>query len=174
MDPFIGTIIMFGGDFEPRGWAMCNGQLLAISSNNALFSILGTTYGGDGRTTFGLPDLRGRVPVHPGNGPGLSPYNLGQKGGEEGVTLAENEIPPLNSYFSILGKSSAPYSPTNQFYSIAKPRVTENIYNATGGTASQNIGKLAGGGAGLPHENVQPYSCINFIIALEGLFPSRT
>ena len=94
MDPFIGLIVMFGGNFAPRGWALCDGQLLSISSNSALFSILGTTYGGDGRTTFGLPDLRGRVPMHPGTGPGLSPRTLGQKSGTETVQLTTAQLPP--------------------------------------------------------------------------------
>ena len=95
MDPFIGEIIMFGGNFAPRGWALCNGQLLSISQNSALFSILGTTYGGDGRTTFGLPDLRGRVSMHPGTGPGLSPRSLGQKGGAETETLTTSNMPSV-------------------------------------------------------------------------------
>ena len=92
-DPFLAEIVMFGGNFAPRGWAFCDGQLLAISSNTALFSLLGTTYGGDGRTTFGLPELRGRFAMHPGNGPGLSSRKLGQKGGSERVTLAITNLP---------------------------------------------------------------------------------
>ena len=96
MDPFIGMIVMFGGNFAPRGWATCDGQLLSISQNTALFSILGTTYGGDGRTTFGLPDLRGRVAIHPGTGPGLTNYKLGQKSGVNDVTLQVAQIPPHN------------------------------------------------------------------------------
>ena len=95
-DPFIAEIIMFGGNFAPRGWAFCDGQLLSISSNSALFSILGTTYGGDGRTTFGLPDLRGRVAMHPGSGPGLTQRRLGEKSGMETVTLTTNQIPSHN------------------------------------------------------------------------------
>ena len=93
MEPFIGQIVQFGGNFAPRGWALCDGQLLAISQNAALFSILGTTYGGDGRTTFGLPELRGRLALHPGNGPGLSNYQLGQRSGQEDVSLNVNQIP---------------------------------------------------------------------------------
>src|SRR5215210_4172339 len=98
MDEFIAEIIMFGGNFAPRGWALCNGQILAIAQNTALFSLLGTTYGGNGQTTFALPDLRGRVPIHPGQGPGLSSYSLGQVGGTESVTLLTNNIPqfPIN------------------------------------------------------------------------------
>jgi microcystin-dependent protein len=98
MNPFIGLICMFGGNFAPRGWAFCDGQLLSIAQNTALFSILGTTYGGDGRTTFALPDLRGRVAMHPGNGPGLSPKSLGQRGGTETNTLNQLQLPSHNAY----------------------------------------------------------------------------
>ena len=104
MEPFIGMIVQFGGNFAPRGWALCDGQLMSIAQNSALFSILGTTYGGDGRTTFALPDLRSRVPIHPGQGPGLSRYVLGQAGGVESVTLTVNNMPSHNHSFS--GSSS--------------------------------------------------------------------
>ena len=131
MDPFIGEITMFAGNFAPRGWALCDGQLLPISQNSALFSILGTTYGGDGRTTFALPDLRGRVAIHPGNGPGLSDYRLGQKGGAETITY-----PSISA-------------------------------------VTQNGGKKALTSRGAPASNIQPYNTVNYIIALQGVYPSR-
>lgn len=171
MDPFIGTIIMFGGNFAPRGWAFCDGQLLAIPSNEALFSILGTTYGGDGRTTFGLPDLRGRVPIHEGQGPGLSNYPLGSKGGNEQVTLQSNQMPPSGSFIGVNDGNSQPYSPTHQYFATT----TDNkLYNASPGSPTNNAGALGNGGNEQGHENRQPYSCINFIIALEGIYPSRS
>lgn len=136
IDPFIGEIIMFGGNFAPRGWALCQGQLLPISSYSALFSILGTTYGGDGRTTFALPDLRGRTPISQGHGPGLTFRPLGQKSGSEYVT------PSIASTSSVAG-----------------PGRSGNV--ATGATFQSSL-------------NMQPYLVVNYIIALEGVFPSRS
>ncbi len=171
MEPFIGTVIQFAGNFAPRGWAFCDGQLLAIASYNALFSILGTTYGGDGRSTFALPDLRGRVAMHPGNGPGLSSYNLGQKGGYEGVTLSSNQIPPLDDYIALQNSNSTAYSTTNKYFAT---NTNNKLYNSTPGGVASNAGILGHGGSGGPHENRQPYTCVNSIIALEGLYPSRS
>ncbi len=169
-EPFIGEISMFGGNFAPRGWAFCNGQLLSISENSALFSLLGTTYGGDGRTTFGLPDLRGRVPVHFGNGPGLSNYRLGQKGGTETTTLTVQQMPNHNHQIE------ASNSPANSsevsgtvmgkavgmpgLYSNKAPDTNMKPTGNTGGNQSFNI--------------IQPYQSINYIIALQGVFPSRS
>lgn len=133
-EPFIGEIRMFGGNFAPRGWALCNGQILPINQNQSLYSLLGTTYGGDGRINFALPDLRGRVPMHPGSGPGLTSRVLGQKGGSE------------NNFHSFLPIS--------------------------GDVAAAGASNSAATGVS-PENNVQPYTCINFIIALQGLFPSR-
>ena len=160
-EPFIGEIVMFGGNFAPRNWALCDGQLLAISSNTALFSILGTTYGGDGRTTFGLPDLRGRVPMHPGNGPGLSSRRLGERLGEETHFLTAQEVPPA-AVNSGLGDQLSP----DGHYLAASSAATGN-YAAT---ATPNA-TLAGSGG--PHNNMQPSQSVNFIIALQGVFPSR-
>ena len=139
-DPFIGEIVMFGGNFAPRGWAFCDGQLLAISSNTALFSILGTTYGGDGRVTFGLPDLRGRVAIHAGSGPGLSPRPLGQKSGSQtsNVTLTPTTAKAINT---------------------RTPGAT--FIDAVTGVQAQ------------PVNTMQPYTVVNYIIALQGTFPSR-
>ncbi|WP_372792596.1 phage tail protein [Lutibacter sp.] len=169
MDPFLAEIIMFGGNFAPRGWAFCDGQLLPISSNQALFSILGTTYGGDGRTTFALPDLRGRVPIHPGTGNGLSTYRLGQKGGTQTNTLTTNNLPSHSHTINIKeeGNSDNPNGTfiagdgSNSFgtTSDASNTLAASAVNPSGGSQAVN--------------NIQPFECVNFIIALTGIFPSR-
>jgi microcystin-dependent protein len=175
-EPYIGQIIMFGGNFAIRGYAMCDGQLLPISQYNALFAILGTTYGGDGRNTFGLPDLRGRVPIHPGNGPGLSPYRLGQSGGVEQVALNVNEIPAHNhpaTANALNGPGNSNVAAGNVW---AKDLGTQSATysnataNAPMGSSALTIGNAGGS---QPHTNVQPYRCVNFLIALQGLFPPR-
>ena len=170
-EPFLGEIRMFGFNFAPNGWALCAGQLLPISQNSALFALLGTYYGGNGQTTFGLPDLRGRVPLSFGQGPGLSNYNLGQVGGEENHTLITNEMPMHNHGVSASQAANAT-SPAGAFPSN-DARSPVNIYSsATDGTQMnpQMIG-LAGGSQ--PHNNLQPYLAVNFCIALQGIFPSR-
>jgi microcystin-dependent protein len=171
MEPFIGQIMMFGGNFAPRGWAFCDGQLLPISSNSALFSILGTTYGGDGRTTFALPDLRGRLAMHPGNGPGLSSYRLGQKGGAEDVTLNVNQIPSHNHSIRAANTGGDDTDPTtgNGFGSASDDLYIED---APGTTMPNGIMTNTGGNQ--PHTNIQPFQCVNFIIALQGVYPSRS
>ena len=175
MDPFIGQIMMFGGNFAPRGWAMCNGQLLDISQNAALFSILGTTYGGDGRTTFGLPDLRGRLPMHFGQGPGLSNHNLGQKGGAETVTLNESQLPGHNHGMAGSTSAATSRSPAGAFPASA---FVDGVRTAveTYGTSSDttlNAGVITPSGGGQAHDNMPPFGVINFVIALQGIFPSR-
>ncbi|HEX8700013.1 MAG TPA: tail fiber protein [Myxococcaceae bacterium] len=174
-EPYIGQIIMFAGDFAPRGWAFCDGSLLSIAQNTALFSILGTTYGGDGRTTFALPDLRGRVPVQPGQGPGLSRYELGQSAGAENVTLLITNIPAHNHPLGAHGGQGDSPSPDGTVPAITVDPNTQQPLNSysstiTGTMAPASVG-LSGGSQ--PHQNMQPYLCINFIIALEGIFPSR-
>jgi microcystin-dependent protein len=157
---------MFGGNFAPRGYALCNGQLLSIAQNTALFSILGTTYGGDGVQTFGLPDLRGRTPVHAGQGPGLSPYTLGQNGGSESVVLATNELPNHNHQINV-GSAETTNAPSGAL-------LAQNGSYATGSPTGQMANNaVAGTGSNLPHANIQPYLTVNFIIALQGVFPSR-
>jgi microcystin-dependent protein len=161
MTPFIGQIMLFGGNFAPRGWALCDGQLLSISSHSALFSILGTTYGGDGVSTFGLPDLRGRVPVHAGQGPGLTPASLGHKSGTETVTLTTAQMP---SHHHGVVAAVGPVVPGEQKYvenqeassSVVVPDRTDDV------------------GGSQPHNNMQPYGVVNFCIALEGVYPSRS
>ncbi len=168
MEPFIGTVLMFAGNFAPRGWALCNGQLLAISSHSALFSILGTTYGGDGVSTFGLPELRGRAAIHEGTGPGLTPRTLGQRSGAETVTLTTNQIPSHTHSLSASNTNADTRDPTD--HSLAQALTYANSRPNDPLNAS-SIGNT-GGGQG--HDNMQPYLALNFIIALEGLYPSRS
>jgi len=180
MEPFIGQILMFGGNFAPRGWALCDGQLLSISSHSALFSILGTTYGGDGRTTFGLPDLRGRVAMHKGNGPGLTSRSLGEKSGTESNTLAQGNLPAHNHSVAAMAKCKAGAGNTN----IAANNVWSKdagVSSATYSNAGADADMAAGAinvqevdiGNNQPVNNVQPFQAVNYIIALTGVFPSR-
>lgn len=171
-EPFIGQIIMFGGNFAPRGWALCDGQLLPIAQNTALFSILGTTYGGDGRTTFALPDLRGRVPMHEGNGPGLSQRRLGEKGGVEGVTLSLAEIPQHTHDAKCVAPAGNSNDAAGNFWAD-DAGVASGTYHTGPANANMNAGAIANAGGSQSHTNVQPFLCVNFIIALQGTFPSR-
>lgn len=177
MEPLLGSIILFAGNFAPRGFALCQGQLMSIAQNTALFSILGTTYGGDGRTTFALPDLRGRVPLGTGQGPGLQNYDLGEVIGTENVTLLSTQMPQHNH--SMMVSTSTANSPqaTNNYLAVANgdfqgDSVTVNTYNGTPNAAlgGNSIGIA---GSSLPHENLQPSLGMNYIIATEGIFPSR-
>ena len=165
MEPFLGQIIMFAGNFNPRGWALCNGQLLAISQYSALFSILGTTYGGDGRTTFGLPDLRGRVPIHAGSGPGLTPRTLGSRGGSETNTLNVSQLP---SHTHAIGTKEEGNTDNPDGAYVAGDGT-----NAFADTADGNLLPTSATGANQSVNNMQPFQSVNFIIALEGTFPSR-
>jgi microcystin-dependent protein len=158
-EPFIGEIRMFGGNFAPRGWAMCDGQLLPISQNQSLYSLLGTTYGGDGRTDFGLPDLRGRLAMHPGDGPGLTSRRLGQKGGAETVALSGDEMPAHTHGISESGGMT-------RVLSFFFGRATEVPEAAPAQTDPA--------GDGVAHENMPPFQTVNFIIALQGIYPSRS
>jgi microcystin-dependent protein len=171
LEPFIGSIVLFCGNFAPKGWALCDGQLLSIAQNTALFSILGTTFGGNGQTTFALPDLRGRVPLHPGAGPGLSPYSLGQSMGVEGVTLIANQMPAHAHGFAPPCSDGAPSTPSPVGATLANQDQTP-FYAASGSAAMASANTSIVGGS-QPHENRQPLLAINFIIALEGIFPSR-
>lgn len=180
MDEYLAIIKIFAGNFAPRGWAFCQGQLMSIAQNTALFSLLGTTYGGDGRTTFGIPDLRGRIPVGTGNGPGLSPVVLGQMAGTENVTLTLNNLPAHNH--AVTGTVKVPVNanggvtdnPVDHFLAQAG----SNIY---GGSAS--LGDYAGNlevnlqtgiiGGSVPFNNASPYLGLNYIICMQGIFPSR-
>jgi microcystin-dependent protein len=163
-EPFLGELRLFPYNFAPRGWAFCNGQILPIAQNTALFSLLGTTYGGNGQTTFALPDLRGRVAMSSGQGPGLSPYDLGQVAGSESVTLTTAQIA---AHGHTIGS-------TNSAATNARPN---NLVNAQGGsysaTSDGNMQPTGQTGGSQPHNNIQPYLVLNYCIALEGIFPSR-
>lgn len=168
--PFIAQIVMFGGNFNPRGWAFCSGQIMPIAQNTALFSLLGVTYGGNGQTTFALPDLRSRVPIHAGQGPGLSNYQLGQQGGTESVTLTTNQMPAHNhsAVAHASDGASSNTDPSGNFLAEGN-----NYTNST--NVQMNAGAVTTGMAGgnQPFSIIQPYLAINYIIALEGIFPSR-
>lgn len=172
MDPFIGEIIMFGGNFAPRGWALCDGSLLPISQNQALFSILGTTYGGDGRTTFALPDLRGRAPIHAGSGPGLRPRSLGQKGGEEDVTLTSNQMPAHTHDVGCSAQVGNAGTPAGNVPAAEKAAAAD-VYQTSAPNQTMSSAMIHSAGGGQSHDNMQPFLAVNFIIALVGTFPSR-
>lgn len=164
-EPFIGEIMLFAGNFEPKGWAFCDGRLLPIAQHTALFSILGTTYGGDGKTTFALPDLRGRAPIGQGQGPGLSNYSLGEMGGQESVTLTAAQMPAHNHAFSDAGQQ-----PSGDAVRVQTGNSQTKIQQTTGSSSS---GVTQNTGGSQPHENRQPYLGVNYVIALQGIFPSR-
>ncbi len=172
-DPFVAEIRIYPFNFAPRGWAFCDGQLLPISQNTALFSLLGTTYGGDGRTNFGLPNLQGSAPMHPGQGPGLSLHDLGETSGTESVTLLESELPAHSHTFMAVSAAA----------SLNAPAPDRALARSSGGFAFQqspanpvNLApqSLTVVGGGLPHNNMMPYLTFNFCIALQGVFPPRT
>src|SRR4051812_20722577 len=171
-EPFMGQIIMAGFNFSPRGYATCDGQLMSIAQNTALFSLLGTSFGGNGVNNFGLPDLRGRAPLHQGQGPGLSDFVIGQVAGEEAHTLINTEMPMHNHLMSVSNTSGALPSPSGNFVAASSSNQTALYRPASDGSTlnPQSIG-LAGGNQ--PHNNMQPYLVINFCIALEGIYSSR-
>lgn len=172
MDPFLGEIRMFGGNFAPQGWAFCNGQLLPISSNTALFALLGTTYGGDGVQTFALPNLQGRMTMHWGQGQGLSPYSIGQNGGTENVTLDQSQMPTHSHMAGVINgaKGTSPRPGNN----IPAEGASGAIYGSTPADSHFNNAFISAAGGSVPHPNIQPYLCVTFIIALQGIFPSRS
>jgi len=179
MEPFLGEIKMWGGNFAPRGFAFCNGQLLSIAQNTALFSLLGTTYGGDGQSTFALPNFQGRLPMHWGTGPGLTPKVLGEAAGEEDVTLLITEIPSHNHLLNAgTGQSagSGINTPTNNYNGVYTDPNTGSAYDtySTVKDTVMNPMAVAPSGGNQPHDNMPPYLCVSFIIALEGIFPSRS
>ena len=169
-DPFVGEIRMFAGNFAPRSWAFCDGQLLAVGSNDALFSLLGTMYGGDGRTTFGLPDLRGRVPLHAGSGPGLTPRTQGAKSGAEKITLTTNQL--ASHQHTLRGSDAAATSTNPGGNYLARP--DKSMYRMTGTPGPElDPSTIGATGGSASHANIQPFLCVHFIIALVGIFPSR-
>ncbi len=170
-EPFVGQIRMFAGNFAPRGHALCDGQLLSVAQNNALFSLLGTTYGGDGRTTFGLPDLRGRVPIHPGSGSGLSARSIGQRSGSENVTLTKDQLPQHNhGLVQGTGDAATTRSPSDTIFAET---VAHDIYRDDELNTTMHSTSVTSLGGSQQHTNLQPFLCINFIIALVGVYPSR-
>ncbi|NHE56144.1 phage tail protein [Cyclobacterium plantarum] len=180
MEELIGVIKMFAGNFAPRGYAFCNGQLLPINQNQALFSILGTTYGGDGRTTFALPDLRGRVPIGPGQGPGLSTRQLGEKGGWETTTLTVANLPAHNHTLSANSGAGNTNTPQNTFPALSQvqidrsnPPVAVNAYDNSANT-TMNAQAVGIAGQSQAFDHTPPYSGVNFIICIQGIFPSRS
>ncbi|MFT5680425.1 MAG: microcystin-dependent protein [Myxococcota bacterium] len=174
MDPFIGQIIMFGGNFEPRGWAFCEGQLLSINSYSALFSILGVTYGGDGVSTFALPDLRGRVPVQRGDGPGLSDYRLGQRGGAESETLTTNQLPSHSHRLQASNAPAGQLSPEDNLLAGQSPSSGLSTYTNSTPDTQMSSSAISSAGGSQPVDIRQPYCALNFIIALQGVYPSRS
>ena len=171
-DPFVAEIRIFGFNFAPTGWAFCNGQLLPLSQNTALFSLLGTTYGGDGKSTFALPDLQGSAPMHPGQGPGLSLHDLGETGGSETVTLLQSEIPAHSHSMRAATQDPADVklvNPTASFGLSQEGPLYQDTQNTT--LAPQ---ALPPAGGSLPHTNMMPYLVLNFCIALQGVFPPRS
>ncbi|MDH3451998.1 MAG: tail fiber protein [Gammaproteobacteria bacterium] len=163
-EPFLAEIRMFGFDFPPRGWAFCDGQILPINQNQSLFSLLGTTYGGDGRTSFALPDLRGRTPIHVGSG-----FNLGLRSGQDQVVLSFQEIPNHTHTLNVSTANAAANTPTGNLYA----RSATPLYHARSSTVNMRTDTVANSGGGQGHENMQPFLAVRFCIAIQGLFPSR-
>jgi microcystin-dependent protein len=174
-DPFVAEIRIFGFNFPPRGWAFCNGQLLPISQNTALFSLLGTTYGGDGLSTFALPNLQGLAPLHPGQGPGLTMRSLGETGGQPTVTLGLAEMPSHTHLAKCSGGAGDQNSPQGNVWAVARVgRQTENRYAGAPANLPMNPQALAPVGGGQPHNNMPPCLALNFCIALQGIYPPRS
>ena len=171
MEPFLGQIILFAGNFAPRGWAFCQGQLLPIAQNTALFSLLGTTYGGNGSSTFGLPDLRGRVPVGFGQGPGLINVQLGEAAGQSATTLQTTNLPAHTHTLSAVSETGNAGSPANAF--LAATGAIDPEYRTSGTPVAMAAGAVGTVGGSQPFSNMPPYLGMNYIIALQGIFPSR-
>ncbi|MGN6184625.1 MAG: phage tail protein [Thermoanaerobaculia bacterium] len=170
-DPFVAEIRIFPFNFAPKGWAWCDGQLLPLSQNTALFSLLGTTYGGNGKSNFALPDLQGRAPMHPGQGPGLSLHDLGETGGSETVSLLESEIPSHSHGLTCSQADGISQSPQGVLLATG---INISQYHTPGALTSLSPQALAPAGGDQPHNNMQPYLTFYFCIALQGVFPPRT
>jgi len=174
MDPFIGEIRMVGFNFAPYGWAFCNGQILPIVQNTALFSLLGTTYGGDGKTTFGLPNLQGRAPMHWGNGSGLTPRGLGESGGCPSVSLQVTQLPQHNHTPQGIDAGGQTSPEGHVWGTVASGRDRLSIYQSGPPNVPMNALALGSSGNSLPHNNMQPYLAVNFVIAMSGIYPPRS
>ena len=171
-DPFVAEIRIFPFNFAPKGWAFCNGQLLPLSQNTALFSLLGTTYGGNGKSNFALPDLEGRAPMHPGQGPGLSLHDLGETGGSETVTLLESEI-PAHAHTVLANTTPANLAAPSPDRSYARTQPGTSYKATNQNLTNFALEAVAPTGGDQPHNNMQPYLTLNFCIALQGVFPPR-
>jgi microcystin-dependent protein len=171
MDPFVAEIRIFPFNFAPTGWAFCDGQILPISQNTALFSLLGTTYGGDGKSNFALPNLQGNAPMHPGQGPGLSLHDLGETGGSEIVSLLESEIPSHSHALVASLSDGFDTKPAGQQFAQG---VGVQVWGTGPANSQLNDNALAPTGGDQPHNNMQPYLTLNFCIALQGVYPPRT
>ncbi len=173
-NPFVAEIRIFPFNFAPTGWAFCNGQLLPITQNTALFSLVGTFYGGDGKSTFGLPNLQGSAPLGFGSGPGLEPYVIGEFGGEASVTLTQNQMPAHGHTVQASSGSGTQSSPANADWANAKVlRQGTNLYTPGASNTTMSTQALSSTGGSLPHNNMPPYLVLNFCIALQGVFPAR-
>ncbi len=171
-EPFVGEIKMFAGNFAPRGWALCDGQLLAVSQNDALFSLFGTIYGGDGQTTFGLPEMRGRFPMHAGSGPGLTPRQLGTKSGSEMATVTAQQIPSHSHAVKYSGEQADSSQAVGTVFATSSTGDWQ--YSTTTANTTLNDSTIGNNSGGTQtHANVPPFLCINFIVALWGVYPSR-
>jgi microcystin-dependent protein len=169
-DPFVAEIRIFSFTFPPKGWAWCDGQLLPLSQNTALFSLLGTTYGGNGKSNFALPDLQGRAPMHPEQGPGLSLHDLGEMGGEETVTLLESEMPAHSHSINASDQPADSNNPNGNAFAAADNPIYSASFNTN---VTLNPRTLTPGGGSMPHNNMMPYLTFYFNIALQGVFPPR-
>ncbi len=170
-NPYIGEIRMFGGNFAPVGWAFCDGSLQAISQNDALFALIGTTYGGDGQSTFALPDLRSRIPVHQGTGSGLGSRTLGEKSGTESVTLISQQI-PQHTHAVVVSSSTGSTGVPSSTVTLGIADIDLHIIESP--SVNMNAGTVGNAGGSQPHNNIQPILAVNFIIALFGIFPTQT
>lgn len=170
MDPFVAEIRIFAGNFAPRGWATCNGQLLPISQNTALFSLLGTTFGGDGKSTFALPNMAGSMPIGQGDGPGLSQRFIGESGGETTVTLLTSEMPLHDHFVTASNQIGTDRTPGGEDLARSKGM---NLYGPSGTVVPMAQQATTPYGGSLPHNNLQPYLTFTYIIALQGVFPAR-
>jgi len=176
MEPYLGQIMIFGGNFAPRGWQFCNGQLLSIAQYSALFAILGTTYGGNGTTTFALPNLQSRVPLHWGTGPGLSTYVIGEAIGTESVTLSQGQMPAHTHLVKAVSATGDQSAPTNFYVASGTDAISGDAlsnFSDANPDVTLNPNSLTPAGSSLPFPIMQPILAITFVIAIEGIFPSR-